>query len=124
MSWSLGFDPHWNRDIGYGVPAFCDHPGCNKKIDRGLSFVCGGEPFGGEFGCGLYFCGEHLQLRHPRGEDGVYQNCRRCMTYRAPFHPKPDHPEWTKWKLTDESWADWRDSNSAIVAALAQSVPA
>ena len=44
MGWSIGFDTRWNRDIGYGVPAYCDHPGCNKEIDRGLSHVCGGEP--------------------------------------------------------------------------------
>ncbi|HEV7521417.1 MAG TPA: hypothetical protein VGP89_09990, partial [Candidatus Angelobacter sp.] len=60
MGWSLGFDSNWQRDIGYGVPAYCDHPKCNKKIDRGLSYVCGGEPYGGELGCGLYFCSEHL----------------------------------------------------------------
>ena len=56
MSWSIGFDSNWNRDIGYGVPAYCDNPKCNKEIDRGLSYVCGGEAFGGEKGCGLYFC--------------------------------------------------------------------
>lgn len=33
MSWVIGFDSNWNRDIGYGVLAFCDHPGC-KKRDR------------------------------------------------------------------------------------------
>jgi len=47
MGWSIGFDSSWNRDIGYGVPAYCDHPKCSKKIDRGLSYVCGGEPYGG-----------------------------------------------------------------------------
>lgn len=42
MGWSIGFDSNWNRDIGYGVPAFCDHPGCTAEIDRGLAYVCGG----------------------------------------------------------------------------------
>ncbi len=44
MGWSLGHDNRWGkfgRDIGYGVPAICDHPGCNAEIDRGLSYVCG-----------------------------------------------------------------------------------
>lgn len=53
MSWAIGYDENWKRDVGYGVPAICDHPGCNEKIDRGLAFVCGGEPMGGEKGCGL-----------------------------------------------------------------------
>src|SRR5690606_23075125 len=53
MGWAVGYDSNWNRDIGYGVPTTCDHPGCNEKIDRGLSYVCGDEPYGGEHGCGL-----------------------------------------------------------------------
>lgn len=85
MGWSIGFDNRWNRDIGYGVPAFCDYPGCSEEIDRGLSFVCGGEPYGGERGCGLYFCSEHLRAR---GQ----QLCTRCAHSRKPFEPKPDHP--------------------------------
>lgn len=118
MGWSLGFDSNWNRDVGYGVPAMCDHPGCNEKIDRGLSYVCGGEPYGGEYGCGLHFCGKHLWHRQPRGEDRIYQNCRRCMTYKPPYKPKPDHPEWVEWKLSDASWAEWRAANPEKVAEM------
>jgi hypothetical protein len=99
MGWSVGFDSNWNRDIGYGVPAFCDHPRCDKKIDRGLAYVCGAEPYGGDKGCGLYFCGQH---------QGVDQLCSRCRNRKPPFAAKPDHPEWTHHKLTDESWAEWR----------------
>jgi hypothetical protein len=43
MGWSLGYDTTWNRDIGYGVPAYCDHPDCHKKIHRGIAYVCGEE---------------------------------------------------------------------------------
>ena len=50
MGWSIGYDSNWDRDIGYGVPAYCDHPDCNEEIDRGLSYVCGGEPYGGDRG--------------------------------------------------------------------------
>jgi len=111
MSWAVGFDSHWNRDIGYGVPAFCDHPQCTAEIDRGLSYVCGGEPYGGEKGCGLYFCGKH---------GGGYR-CPRCARYKTPYkHPKPDHPDWIEHKLTDESWADWRAENADEVAALSR----
>jgi len=67
MSWSIGFDEYWQRDIGYGVTAHCDHPGCEQKIDRGLSYVCGGFPFGGAYGCGLHFCEKHLSFHRFRG---------------------------------------------------------
>lgn len=106
MGWSIGFDSNWNRDIGYGVPAYCDHPGCGAVIDRGLSFVCSGpeeyQPYGGEHGCGLFFCAEHRG--HKCKHDG--------------FQPTPDHPEWIEWKLTDESWQQWRDENPGEVAQL------
>jgi hypothetical protein len=109
MSWAIGFDEHWGRDIGYGVPAFCDHPRCREQIDRGLSHVCGGEPYGGEKGCGLYFCGVHL------GSDSL---CSRCRNRKTAFAAKPDHPEWIRHKLTDESWRCWRVDNPKEVARL------
>src|SRR5205085_3858697 len=105
MSWAIGFDTVWNRDIGYGVPATCDHPGCGALIDRGLSYVCGGEPLGGQHGCGLYFCSEHLMIA---GRSREYaQVCCRCYAGRPPFTPTADRPEWIQHKLTDESWAPW-----------------
>lgn len=104
MGWSIGYDEHWQRDIGYGVPAWCDHPDCDEVIDRGLSYVCGGEPYGGEFGCGLYFCGKH--------GGGMKRGCPRCAAYKRPYkHPKPDHPDWINHKATDPSWAEWREVN-------------
>ena len=121
MGWSLGYDGRWDRDIGYGVPAFCDHPKCEKEINRGLSYVCGGEPHGGEYGCGLYFCDEHhLGYRH----DEANQLCPRCAAYRAPYkRPKPEHPDWIKHKLTHESWAEWRAENPEWVAAATPAEP-
>jgi hypothetical protein len=74
-------------------------------IDRGLSYVCGGEPYGGECGCGLYFCSRHLFI----GE--VKQQCKRCIEGKEPFQPKPDHPTWTEFKATDPSWEQWRREN-------------
>lgn len=110
MGWSIGWDPSWSRDIGYGVPASCDHPNCRRVIDRGLSYVCGGEPYGGEKGCGLYFCGKH---------GGGYL-CARCLAYDenseadfVAFTPKPDHPRWVKHKATHPSWAQWRAEQAA-----------
>lgn len=104
MGWSLGFDSNWNRDIGYGVPAICDHPGCDEKIDRGLSYVCGGEPYGGEDGCGLYFCSKHMSGYQP-------QRCERCENAEEPFDAKPDDERWTDWKMRHPSWAEWRKEN-------------
>jgi len=111
MGWSIGYDPSWNRDIGYGVPAYCDHPKCSAEIDRGLAYVCGGEPYGGERGCGLYFCGRHLTVSP--------QLCPRCAISRpTPYaRPKPEHPRWIQHKLEDPSWARWRADNPKWVAA-------
>lgn len=120
MGWSIGYDRKWNRDIGYSVPAPCDFPKCDKIIDRGLSYVCGSDPYGGEFGCGLYFCSEHFSYRTPRGSRDMVQNCPRCINYRAPYDPKPDCAEWIKWKLTDESWAEWRAENKEEVESLSK----
>jgi hypothetical protein len=114
MGWSLGYDKKWQRDIGYGVPAYCDFPGCNAEIDRGLSCVCGGEPRGGERGCGLYFCSEHLNLTCKLG-----QLCDRCWPkIKKPFPLKEDHPDWITHKLVDKSWAEWRNENPEEVIAL------
>lgn len=103
MSWAIGYDTRWSRDIGYGVPAWCDHPDCQKKIHRGLSYVCGGQPFGGDEGCGLYFCEDHHCLL-----------CERCEKNEEPFQPKPDHTEWIEHKETDPSWEKWRTARDAV----------
>lgn len=108
MGWSVGYDENWKRDIGYGVPATCDHPGCGKDIHRGLAYVCGGAPRGGDDGCGLYFCDEH---RHPT-------RCENCCDGKVPFDPTPDTREWVEWKLTDPSWQRWRDENPDTVKDL------
>lgn len=117
MSWSIGYDNRWKRDIGYGVPAYCDHPGCNTTIDRGLSFVCGGQPYGGEHGCGLYFCTRH---QHTAGAARDHaQLCTRCRYGKAkPYPKKPDHPDWMRHQLTDPSWSRWRKLNPKLVAAI------
>lgn len=115
MSWSIGYDPNWDRDIGYGVPCQCDHPGCDAQIHRGLAYVCGGEPYGGDEGCGLYFCAKHLQFGTETKER---QCCERCAADAEPFDPKPDVREWIEWKLSDDSWARWRSENPKEVERL------
>jgi hypothetical protein len=123
MGWSLGHDSRWGkygRDIGYGVPATCDHPGCNAEIDRGLGYVCGGDVYGGEHGCGLFFCGSHLF--YCSDDEITCQRCERCCADEEPFEPTPDTKEWIDWKLSDESWATWRAENSEEVAGLTNEV--
>lgn len=52
------------RNIGYGVRAVCDFPGCTTEIDRGMDYACGGshgtEDLKGNPCCEGYFCEEHL----------------------------------------------------------------
>jgi hypothetical protein len=117
VSWTIGYDSNWQRDVGYGVPATCDQPVCGKGIDRGLGYVCGGDPYGGEHGCGLYFCGDHLFY----GDHGPA--CERCLEGQPPFEPTPDTAEWVHWKLTDPSWAGWRAEHPQVVAALKATAP-
>jgi len=117
MSWAIGYDSHWNRDIGYGVPAVCDHPRCNTQIDRGLAYVCGSEPYGGEHGCGLYFCDLHRS--YWRQGSAV---CAKCVRYRAPYKAKPDTLIWVIWKLEDESWAQWRAQHPSDVEEMQKRV--
>ena len=113
MGWAVGYDTNWNRDVGYGVPSICDHPDCDREIDRGLSFVCGGGPFGGGVGCGLYFCWEHMNyVVDEETDDFLFEGqqvCERCAKGEDPFEPTPDTEEWINHKETDPSWARWRE---------------
>jgi hypothetical protein len=104
MGWSIGWDSENNRDIGYGVPALCDYPGCNEEIDRGLSYRCGN--INSDGGCGLYFCDKHI---FHGGKHG--QLCERCVKRRKSFSPKPDLLKWTYFKMVDPSWSKWREEN-------------
>ena len=109
MSWSIGYDANHKRDIGYAVPSTRDHPDCNLRINRGLSYVCGGVPYGGD-GCGLFFCGWHLSTS---------SKCQRCEdnSEQGDFPLKPDTKDWMEWKLIDASWAEWRNENPNEVKA-------
>jgi len=109
MGWAVGSNAQ-GRDVGYGVPAICDHPNCSTKINRGLAQVCGGMHDGDEHGCGLYFCDDHRALYET--DDGeVAWLCERCATKAQPFDPKPDMDAWVSHKMTDQSWQSWRKEN-------------
>jgi hypothetical protein len=123
MGYSIGYAD--GRDIGYGVIATCDQPDCEEKIDRGISYCCGGF-FGdhADSGCGLYFCSKHLQMTYVgEGEenddsDEFADLCERCAKGDSPFDPKPDHPDWVWWKLNHSSWATWRADNADEVVKM------
>lgn len=114
----MGYDNNWNRDVGYGVPCLCDYPRCKKEIDRGLACVCGGDVYGGEYGCGLFFCGKHLFSKYIKEINGYIFVCPRCLKNKPPYNPKPDIEEWIKWKLEHESWGLWRKDNPKEVEKL------
>jgi len=111
MGWAIGYDDNWERDIGYGVPALCDYPDCSTEINRGLAYVCADQqPYGGENGCGLFFCSKHA-------EPGTHQ-CARCQAEQDPFEAKPDILLWVRWKLVHESWEEWRKESPDQVLRL------
>ncbi len=127
MGWSYGFIN--GRDVGYGVPAICDQPGCDKEIDRGLAFVCGGNVGGEPNGCGLFFCYEHLAYYNNIEHVWSQQLCDVCgINYKigdenyklfvAIYDAKPDTEEWCHWKLADKSWSMWRKANPKEVKEL------
>lgn len=60
MGWEFCGKRRNGDDIGYGVPAKCEHPGCSKEIDRGIAHACGGTHGDTEISCDKYFCAEHL----------------------------------------------------------------
>lgn len=72
MGW--GYYEINDKPCGYSVAATCDEPGCDRKIDRGLSYCCGGMPETTGY-CGGYFCGNHLYI--DVDGDGP-QSCRSC----------------------------------------------
>ena len=63
-------------EAGYAVEDTCNEEGCPADIDRGLAYLCGETPGGDEYGCGGYFCGEHLRFSPREGEP---QMCKRCI---------------------------------------------
>lgn len=126
------------RDCGYGVPAICEHPGCNENIDRGMGYCCGSAP-DSEQGCHMYFCGKHLFYVSRINEDGEEEHstqlCEICSLnfklgddnyklHAALFPEKPDTEEWCHWKLEHESWQEWRDNNPEDVKKLRKVVAA
>ncbi len=77
MSWGDCGKDSQGRPIGYIHEATCDHPGCDAKIDRGLSYACGGMHGEDEVSCEKYFCGDHLAYTVD-SEDHLHNICAEC----------------------------------------------
>jgi len=80
MGWGdCGTDSN-GRPIGYVFEAICDFPGCDNRIDRGLSYACGAMHGQNEFDCEGYFCGEHLHF--PNDPENILEwrqpMCKKC----------------------------------------------
>lgn len=78
MGWMFCGEDENGREIGYGVSAVCDEDGCENKIDRGLSYVCGSMHMDSET-CHRYFCSSHLISGCIADECG--QLCHLCFAY-------------------------------------------
>lgn len=93
------------RWIGYGVPAYCDHPDCNVEIDRGMGYACNHE-------CGGYYCSRHRFLPE------IMLNDNNEVEYCGCLHEhvqREEHPKWLAFILNEESWEKWRKENPEVV---------
>lgn len=83
MTWSDPGKDSTGRPFGYLIWAECDHPGCTKRINRGLAHVCGILHGADEFSCELYFCRDHRSnvVEVPnRHEIAVCDECYSFLT--------------------------------------------
>lgn len=78
MGWGDCGTDSQGRPIGYSFEATCDHPGCEKEIDRGLSYVCGDMHGDDEYSCEKYFCEEHRQNPLQTDDDRLISICDEC----------------------------------------------
>lgn len=74
------YERHDGRMGGYNVQAVCDLPGCDKVIDRGMSYLCGSAPdWDGEWSCGGCFCSDHLHMSHTDDGGQLCPNCSEAQ---------------------------------------------
>lgn len=104
---------NWPRFAWYWVPAICEHPNCNKEIDRWMAFACWWEPFA-EWYCDRYFCSKHLQFIFDEDDNMSPQCCERCAEWKEPFPYKPETEERKEHVNTDKSWKERREKNGKM----------
>lgn len=91
MGWANCGDDSKGRPIGYAHAATCDFPGCETKIDRGLSHVCGRMHGADEYSCEGYFCEKHRQgcIKTDDGEYlAVCAGCEKAWRENCPDEAK------------------------------------
>ena len=93
----MGYSVYWmyGRWQGYGVTAYCDYPGCNEIIDRGMGYTHEEAKEDNNVFC----CNNH---QHEPLESFEIDYDRECK-------------EWLEWILSHESWDIWRLENPGIV---------
>lgn len=81
MGWGNCGTDSTGRLIGYAHEAICDHEGCDEKIDRGLSYVCGSMHGSDEVSCEKYFCEKHKAnyILDPVHETTVCDACAAAL---------------------------------------------
>jgi len=102
MGWSYCGERDDGEPIGYSVDATCEHPNCNEKIDRGVSYACGGMHGNGTYSCDKYFCEEHRCWHdYAKDEEDSPMLCKECfdtlnkmLIEDGSFDDKEDDGEW------------------------------
>ena len=94
MGWADCGTDSKGRPIGYAFEATCDHPGCDTKINRGLSYACGNMHGNTDWGCENYFCPEHLMLVD---KDHDSQLCFACHD-----HMQAHEAEEAEWQEAED----------------------
>lgn len=81
MGWGNCGKDSKGRPIGYVFEATCDNPGCTEKIDRGLSYACGGmHGENGGYDCEGYFCPKHCRTYVDTPEGDCLVVCDGCRS--------------------------------------------
>lgn len=109
MGWAnCGEDSH-GRPIGYAHEATCDHPGCSVRIDRGLSYACGGMHGELEGACEKYFCNKHLsKWSLVDGESKAI--CEQCYNEAKAYAiTNPEDANELVEFFEEEEGPEWRD---------------
>lgn len=116
-----------SRWAGYGVPAYCDHPGCTALINRGMGYACCNDPSHTQ-SCGGFYCSDHQDqyVMVDELEDMTDQQLETLGIDRSatdsdgdgivkcthgPLDGSKEHPDWLNHILTDQSWEEWRKEN-------------
>jgi hypothetical protein len=76
MGWGSGIVQ--GKEVGYLIEATCEHPDCDAKIDRGISYACGGFPGEDENSCDGFFCEAHLDYYLDDADEMSPQLCAKC----------------------------------------------